>query len=144
MFPWWLSCLKIYLQCWRPEFDPRVGETPWRREWLPTPVFWPGESHGQRSLAGSSPWGLQEPDTAEELSLSLSQTSIKPHLISSHVPCSSLLDPVRARAVCPAPNPAYSTWWECKKDLSALEVNFKKQYFYPTATSIQRNRLSRS
>ena len=29
----------------------------WRREWQPTPVFFPGESHGQRSLAGYSPWG---------------------------------------------------------------------------------------
>jgi len=31
-------------------------EDPWRRAWQPTPVFWPGESHGQRSLAGCSPW----------------------------------------------------------------------------------------
>ena len=29
----------------------------WRREWQPTPVFLPGESHGQRCLAGYSPWG---------------------------------------------------------------------------------------
>ena len=29
----------------------------WRRRWQPTPVFLPGESHGQRSLAGYSPWG---------------------------------------------------------------------------------------
>ena len=29
----------------------------WRRKWQPTPVFLPGESHGQRSLAGYSPWG---------------------------------------------------------------------------------------
>ena len=33
-------------------------EDPWRREWEPTPVFLPGESHGQRSLAGYSPWGF--------------------------------------------------------------------------------------
>ena len=33
---------------------------PWRRKWQPTPVFLPGESHGQRSLAGYSPWGPQE------------------------------------------------------------------------------------
>ena len=31
----------------------------WRRKWHPTPVFLPGESHGQKSLEGSSPWGLQ-------------------------------------------------------------------------------------
>ena len=33
------------------------GRFPWRRAWQPTPVFVPGESHGQRSLAGYSPWG---------------------------------------------------------------------------------------
>ena len=30
---------------------------PWRRQWHPTPVLLPGESHGQRSLVGCSPWG---------------------------------------------------------------------------------------
>ena len=34
------------------------GEDPWRRKWQPTPVFLPGKSHGQRNLAGYSPWGL--------------------------------------------------------------------------------------
>ena len=33
------------------------GRFPWRGKWQPTPVFLPGESHGQRSLAGYSPWG---------------------------------------------------------------------------------------
>ena len=37
---------KIHLQCGRPGFDPWVGKIPWRREQLPTPVFWPGEFHG--------------------------------------------------------------------------------------------------
>ena len=37
--------------------DPWVGKTPWRRKWQPTLVLLPGESHGQRSLAGDSPWG---------------------------------------------------------------------------------------
>ena len=46
-------------------FSPWVGKIPWRRKWLPTPVFLPGESHGQRSLAGCSPWGLEESDTTE-------------------------------------------------------------------------------
>ena len=35
----------------------------WRRKWQPTPVFLPGESHGQRSLEGYSPWGHKELDT---------------------------------------------------------------------------------
>ena len=35
-------------------FNPWVGKIPWRRKWQPTPVFLPGKSHGQRSLAGYS------------------------------------------------------------------------------------------
>ena len=38
---------------------------PWRRAWQPIPVFLPGESHGQRSLSGYSPWGGKESDTTE-------------------------------------------------------------------------------
>ena len=37
------------------EFDPWIGKIPWRRERQPTPVFLPGESHGQRSPAGNRP-----------------------------------------------------------------------------------------
>ena len=40
-------------------------EDPWRRKWQSTAVFLPGESHGQRSLAGYSPWGHKELDTAK-------------------------------------------------------------------------------
>ena len=41
-----LSCWRICLQCERPGFDPSVGKISWRRERLPSPVFWPGEFHG--------------------------------------------------------------------------------------------------
>ena len=44
-------------------------EDPWRTEWLPTLVFLPGELHGQRSLAGYSPWGPTESDRTEQLTL---------------------------------------------------------------------------
>ena len=44
---------------------PGSGRFPWRREWQPTPVFLPGEPHGQRGLAGYSPWGCKESDMAE-------------------------------------------------------------------------------
>ena len=44
--PGWLSWYIICMQCGRPEFDPRVGKIPGRREQLPTPVFWSGEFHG--------------------------------------------------------------------------------------------------
>ena len=46
-------------------FHPWVGKIPWRMAWRPTPVFLPGESHGQRSLAGYSPQGHRESDTTE-------------------------------------------------------------------------------
>ena len=54
--PWWLRQLRICLQCRRPRFDTLVGKVLWGRKWLPTPVFLPGEFHGQRSLAGHSLW----------------------------------------------------------------------------------------
>ena len=53
--PWWLRQERICLQCRRPRFDPWVGKIPW--EWLPAPVFLPGEFHGKRSLLGYGPQG---------------------------------------------------------------------------------------
>ena len=44
-----------------------VRKISWRKEWHPTPVFLPGESNGQRSLASYSPWGHKESDTTEQL-----------------------------------------------------------------------------
>ena len=60
----------------RTRFDPWVGKIPWRREWLPTPALLPGEFHGQRRLAGYRPWGHEELDTTEQLTL------------NTHNPCS--------------------------------------------------------
>ena len=42
-----------------------VGKIPWSREWQPTPVSLPGKFHGQKSLAGYSPWGCKESNTTE-------------------------------------------------------------------------------
>ena len=55
---WWYICL----QCGRSGFDPWDVKIPWRRERLPTPVFWPGELHGLYSQ-----WGHKS-DTTERLS----------------------------------------------------------------------------
>ena len=49
----------------RHGFNPWVGKIPWKRAWKPTPVSLPEESHGERSLAGSSPWGCKELDMTE-------------------------------------------------------------------------------
>ena len=53
-------------QCRRLSGD--AGLIPWRRTWQPTPVFLPGKSRGQRSLAGYSPWGCKESNMTEQLS----------------------------------------------------------------------------
>ena len=49
----------------RDRFNPWVGKIPWSRKWQSTPVFLPGESHGQQSLAGFSLWDCKELDTTE-------------------------------------------------------------------------------
>ena len=59
----WLSWERVCLQCRRLWFDPWVGKIPWRREQLPTPVFWPEKFHGLYS-----PWDCKESDMTECLS----------------------------------------------------------------------------
>ena len=49
----------------RPEFNPWVGKIPWRRKWQHSPIFLPGESHGERSLVGYGPWGCKKSDMTE-------------------------------------------------------------------------------
>ena len=49
---------------WETWAQSLVGKIPWRRERLPTPIFWPGECHGVYS-----PWGYNESHTTEGLSL---------------------------------------------------------------------------
>ena len=68
--PWWLSGKKLKnLLMQRLEFDHWVTKIPWRRKWQPAPVFLPGKSYGQRSLAGYSLWGNKEWDKTEQLTL---------------------------------------------------------------------------
>ena len=58
-------------RCRRRRFGSCIRKIPWRRKWQPTPVFLSRESHGQRSLAGHSPWGRRvHRDRGAEHSLS--------------------------------------------------------------------------
>ena len=57
--------VKNLLQRGKLGFDPWVRKIHWKRQWLPTPVFLPGESHEQRTLVGYSPWDCKQLDTAE-------------------------------------------------------------------------------
>ena len=69
-FPGGSDGKELASQCGRPGFIPWVGKIPWRRKWVPTPVFLLGESRGQRSLAGYSSWGHKESDRTEGVSFS--------------------------------------------------------------------------
>ena len=66
--PRWYSVKKSACQCRRcnrQRFHPWVKKIPRNRKWQPTPVFLPGKFHGQRSLAGYSPWDRKELNTTE-------------------------------------------------------------------------------
>ena len=54
-------------QCRRRGFNPWVRKIPWRKKRQPSPVFLPGESHGQQSLGGYSLWGCKESDRTEAM-----------------------------------------------------------------------------
>ena len=78
-----------------PKFDPWVGKISWRRKWQPTPVFLPGESHGQGSLAGYSPWVPKELDTTEQLHFHFhcsmwDLSSLRRD--GAHTPCSGIVE----------------------------------------------------
>ena len=55
----------------------RIGKIPWRRDWLCTLVFLPGEFCGQRSPAGPSPWGREQLEMTERLSLTPGGPGVK-------------------------------------------------------------------
>ena len=67
----------------KPGLIPGSGKIPWRRTWKATPVFLPGESHGQRSLAHYSPWGRRESDRTEWARITHS------HKVGANIACGS-------------------------------------------------------
>ena len=64
----------------------------WSRKWQSTPVFFPGEFHGQRNLEGYSPWGCKQSDTTEWLTYTQSTSSVFFHCSASDSPGWSLLE----------------------------------------------------
>ena len=63
-FAEWMTA-HLYFHC------PWVRKIPWRRKWQPILAFSPGDLHGQWSLAAYNPWGCEESDMTEQLTLSL-------------------------------------------------------------------------
>ena len=61
--PWWHNWQRTHLPTQETQILSLGGKDPWRRKWQPTPVFLPGKPHGQRSLAGYSPWGSRRTQT---------------------------------------------------------------------------------
>ena len=89
--------------------DPLGGEDPLK--WLPTPVFLPGKSHGQRSLAGYSPQGCKESDMIEQqhfrLSLSSRHQSALSHKMRNWNPVNNYH---RILSMCPSPLEGYRAY----------------------------------
>ena len=94
--------------CGRPGFDPWDRKIPWRGEWQPLPVFLPGESHGQKNLAGYSPWGRKQSDTTEQLQFHF-------HFIYRSV-CMSV-----SQLICPLPfSPLVTSLFSTRDSISVL------------------------
>ena len=100
------SCKEPACQCRRYKrcrFDPWVWKILWRRAWELTPVFMPGESHEQVSLAGYSPWGHTELDTTEETAHTCTHTRKIPYAMEKLNLCTTTRESPRA-----APKTRYS------------------------------------
>ena len=77
--PRWLSGKESTCRCRSCRFDPWVRKIPWRRKQQPTPVFLPGEFHGQRSLVSYSPWGHKK--VRHNLATKQQQQILMSHLV---------------------------------------------------------------
>ena len=114
--PLWLRWWRICLQCGRPKFDPWVRKILWKRAWLTTPVFLPGEFHGQRSLAGYSPWDHKEVDTTEQLTHTHTHTHTQDLSVASRkggrspVPRTSEMDGMQPQHA-PTPHKTHTYGW---------------------------------
>ena len=91
---WWLSGKETLCQWRRWRFDLWVGKIPWRREWLPTPVFLLGKSHEQKSLVHYLHGVTKEPDTNEQLNNNKRVVSHISHRIGSHFNSDSIIQTV--------------------------------------------------
>ena len=71
--------------------DPWVRKIPWREERQPTPGLLPGKSHGQRSLAGCSPWGRRESDMSEPLTHTVTTLGLLSCVYKTETICTQLV-----------------------------------------------------
>ena len=117
-------CGSIHMQCGRPGFDSWVGKIPWKRERLPTPVFWPGEFQGLYSL-----WGHKELDMTERLLL---------HSTSPRIWLNPLVFWGRARALCDFPKVTGQSWnWNLDFSLSWSKTHSSVAHCFTFETKVQ-------
>ena len=83
-FPGGSDSKESICQFMRYGFKTWVRKIPWRREWLPIPVFLTRELHGQGGLAGYSPWGPKELDMTEQLTETHLHTCICTEIFGKH------------------------------------------------------------
>ena len=76
----------------RHRFDSWFRKIAWKRPWEPIPGFLPGEFHGQRSLAGYSPWGHKESDTTEQHTHTHTHTRSNENIYLAFIFCQALLN----------------------------------------------------
>ena len=105
---------------------PNKSTTLRRRQWHPTPVLWPGKTHGWRSLVGYSPWGRQESDTTERLHLHFSLLCIGERN-GNPLQCSCLENP-RDWGACWAAISGVAQSWTRLKRLSSSSHYFEQHY----------------
>ena len=90
----------------RRGFSPWGGKMPWRRAWQPTPVFLPGESHGQRSLAGYGSWGCKESSQMRDQHSLPSNPFLRSRALGATLPPADQISPILlATALPPTPTP---------------------------------------
>ena len=98
-----ISYMIFYMFQCQSRFDPCVRKIPWQREWQPTQVFLPEESHGWRSLVGYNPQGHKESDKTSRLPCSarLPCSSPTPRACSNSCPSSRWCHPNISSSVVP-------------------------------------------
>ena len=116
---------KSTCQCRRRK---RLRFDSWRGKWQPTPIFFPGEAHGQRSLAGCSPWGHKSrtwPSTARHWGRQDKKQG--PHFVTLHqAVIHNLHFFVSCLSFIPALFPAFTKWYFSLKSILAHILSGKR------------------
>ena len=137
----WLRSKESTCQCGRCRFNPWIRKIPWRRAWQPTPVFLSGESHGQRSLAGCSPWGRRASELTEQLSAGMceilgprSGVDPTPLALEGEVDHQAAWEGSQLFLICQPCCCCFCCWWSCFWNTHCWEEELRPHYSPPEGT----------